>query len=78
MERNSLPYMAGIIDSEGTISLSEITKPSNNSGFGTRLSVSVANTDSRLMKWLTTNFGGVISSRSNDRGLSYQFPDLTI
>ena len=56
MERNSLPYMAGIIDSEGTISLSKITKPSNNSGFGTRLSVSVANTDGRYLEKHERNY----------------------
>lgn len=57
-------YLAGIMDGEGTFAVHKGSKPApNGNGYMTaapryNFSISVANTDERLMKWLVKNFGG--------------------
>lgn len=53
-------YLAGIIDGEGTITLSYNSK---NDAFR-RLFVSVANTDCGLINWLQERFGGKVRARA--------------
>jgi hypothetical protein len=57
MEKKAWPYMAGIMDSEGSISLSISRKSSGYECFN--LMIQVTNTDRRLMDWMVSNFGGV-------------------
>lgn len=51
-EEGKLDYMAGIVDSEGTIYFG-----------GTTIGIHITNTDRRLIKWLKKEFGGSITSR---------------
>jgi hypothetical protein len=57
MEKKAWPYMAGIMDSEGSISLSISRKSSGYECFN--LMIQVTNTDRRLMDWMVSNFGGM-------------------
>ena len=55
-----LAYLAGIIDGEGSISISDNRKTQKKMHFTTQLSIT--STDEILLKWITTNFGGKYSS----------------
>ena len=58
-----LAYLAGIIDGEGTITLTK-----NNAGdLFRRIVVSVSNTDKGLIDWLEAKFGGKIRIRARQR-----------
>lgn len=50
-DRENLIYLAGIIDGEGTVS---ITKYNDTNSYSIRLNI--PNTDKRLINWLQTNF----------------------
>ncbi len=69
MQRKSWPYVAGILDAEGTIVIGE-----TNGGFYSKIKIS--NTNKKLMKWLVQNFGNVfyknLNSRSN-RSVLYEW-----
>lgn len=57
-----IAYLAGLIDGEGSIGIHE-SKPRKNCGYPYGrfdLRLSILNTDSRLMAWLKSNFGGWI------------------
>jgi hypothetical protein len=58
MQKKAWPYMAGIMDSEGSISLSVSRKSSGYEGFN--LMIQVTNTDRRLIDWIVSNFGGAV------------------
>jgi hypothetical protein len=53
-----LSYLAGIIDGEGNISIHNYNYAKPRPYERHRVGVAVTNTDSRLMKWLKSNFGG--------------------
>ena len=55
-----LAYLAGVIDGEGTITLTKNSK----SDMFRRIEVSVSNTDKGLIDWLQTEFGGSIRTRA--------------
>ncbi len=65
MEKKAWPYMAGIMDSEGSISLSISRKSSGYEGFN--LMLQVTNTNRRLIDWVVSNFGGrfVVETKTN-------------
>lgn len=67
MERNAWPYVAGILDGEGTIALCRYHQK-DRPGEYTRLEIRINNTDFRLIKWLMHNFGGRFQAQENDRG----------
>lgn len=67
MERNAWPYVAGILDGEGTIALCNYHQKDRPSEY-TRLEIRINNTDFRLIKWLMHNFGGRFQSQANNRG----------
>lgn len=67
MERNAWPYVAGILDGEGTIALCFYRQKERPSEY-VRLEVRINNTDFRLIKWLMHNFGGRFQAQANDRG----------
>lgn len=48
-----IPYLAGIIDGEGSINITYIKKRDEY-----RLRIQVTNTDKRLIDWLSEHFGG--------------------
>jgi hypothetical protein len=56
MQKKAWPYMAGIMDSEGSISLSISRKSSGYEGFN--LMLQATNTDRKLIDWIVSNFGG--------------------
>lgn len=56
-----LAYLAGIIDGEGTITLTK----NNRSDAFRRIDVSVANTDRALIDWLKAEFGGKVRTRAS-------------
>lgn len=56
MKDNKWPYLAGIMDGEGTISINQQGKSTNFPKIV--LDITVVNTDERLMKWLIKYFGG--------------------
>lgn len=62
IENWELPYLAAMIDGEGTIMI-EKNKPLKKKNIGYVLSVKVYNTNKELMEWLKTNFGGGVHSR---------------
>lgn len=55
MEKKAWPYMAGIMDAEGSISVSISRKSSGYECFN--LSIQLTNTNRRLMDWVVSNFG---------------------
>jgi hypothetical protein len=65
MQKKAWPYMAGIMDSEGSISLSISRKSSGYEGFN--LMIQATNTDRRLIDWVVSNFGGrfVLETKTN-------------
>lgn len=67
MECNAWPYVAGILDGEGTIALCFYRQKERPSEY-VRLEVRINNTDFRLIKWLMHNFGGRFQAQANDRG----------
>jgi hypothetical protein len=60
MERKAWPYLAGLIDSEGSILIGKV-----NGGFYSK--IKIANTDKRLMRWLIQNFGNAYSKFQDPR-----------
>lgn len=73
MERNAWPYVAGILDGEGTIALCFYRQKDRPSEY-TRLEIRINNTDFRLIKWLMHNFGGRFQMSANDRGFKNTRP----
>ena len=63
MERNAWPYVAGIFDGGGSISIHKANGVGNSSY---RLQIVIYNTSIPLMKWLLGNFGGTFYSRDNN------------
>ena len=63
MTKQSIFYLAGIIDGEGTISITHLKSRNEY-----RLRLLVTNTDRRLMDWLKTNFGGLLYRRQDNSG----------
>jgi hypothetical protein len=75
MEKKAWPYVAGMLDAEGTIQIAVDKRP--NGIIGTSLQVIISNTDIKLMKWLSSNFGGKFYRRKNQRGFSTKdSPDI--
>jgi hypothetical protein len=68
MEKKAWPYVAGMLDAEGTIQIAVDKRPNGIIGMG--LQIIIANTDKKLMDWLVKNFGGRFYRRSNKRGFS--------
>lgn len=67
MERKAWPYLAGLIDSDGSLGLT--THVARGQKF-VGVYIVVTNSDKRLMKWLVQNFGGTYYSRKNSSGFS--------
>jgi hypothetical protein len=65
MEKKAWPYMAGTMDSEGSISLSISRKSSGYECFN--LMIQVTNKSRRLIDWIVSNFGGrfVVETKTN-------------
>lgn len=61
MKRTDLAYIAGILDGEGSISISQVKK--NHKSMGHTLRISVTNTNEWICQWLHFNFGGTIRIR---------------
>lgn len=67
METQAWPYVAGVLDGEGTIALCVYRQKERPSEY-VRLEIRINNTDFRLIKWLMHNFGGRFQAQANDRG----------
>jgi hypothetical protein len=75
MEKKAWPYVAGMLDAEGTIQIAVDKRPTGIIGMG--LQIIITNTDKRLMDWLVRNFGGKFYRRKNNRGFStLDSPDI--
>jgi hypothetical protein len=75
MEKKAWPYVAGLLDAEGTIQIGVDRRPDG--VIGMSLQIIITNTDTRLMKWLSSNFGGKFYRRKNTRGFSSsESPDI--
>lgn len=72
MERKAWPYMAGIMDTDGSIYLTIDRRKDGITGFG--LVVTAASIDRDLVDWFVSNFGGVITKATNNRGFSTDTP----
>jgi hypothetical protein len=59
------PYLAGILDGEGTICLYHIKNKEG--GQHTGLQIRIYGTELKLMKWLVLNFGGRFNVRSQTK-----------
>jgi len=57
MKSKNWSYLAGIVDGEGNISITQNTRKNGWNQF--QFLFSIKNTDLRLMQWLVENFGGV-------------------
>jgi hypothetical protein len=59
--KTDLAYMAGIMDGEGSFSISKVTLHSTNGNpyFGYDCKIMVGNTSEVLMKWMVERFGGL-------------------
>jgi len=62
MEKQAWPYVAGILDGEGSLSIHK----TSNQGGSYRLQIVIYGTCVKLMKWLLGNFGGTFYSRENN------------
>jgi hypothetical protein len=71
MKENKWPYLAGIIDGEGTISISRNGSTANYPKVV--LDITIVNTDERLMKWLITYFGGRYYMRNRQDSPKHKF-----
>jgi hypothetical protein len=56
MDKKAWPYLAGLIDSDGCITICMSCNPSGNKSYS--LVIKITNTNRHLMKWLVRNFGG--------------------
>jgi hypothetical protein len=65
MQKNAWPYVAGILDGEGTICA---TIYEHHNETERRLEIQISNTNVDLMKWLLGNFGGRFDSRYKNTG----------
>jgi predicted CopG family antitoxin len=75
MEKKAWPYVAGMLDAEGSIQIAADKRP--NGIIGMSLQIVITNTDRRLMDWLVKNFGGKFYRRKNNRGYSApESPDM--
>ncbi|VVB52041.1 LAGLIDADG endonuclease [uncultured archaeon] len=75
MEKKAWPYVAGMLDAEGTFQIAVDRRPNGITGMS--LQITISNTDIRLMKWLSSNFGGKFYRRKNQRGFSTKdSPDI--
>jgi hypothetical protein len=75
MEKKAWPYVAGMLDAEGTIQITVHNRPNGITGLG--LQIVITNTDKRIMDWLVKNFGGKFYRRKNNRGFStLDSPDI--
>lgn len=74
MERKAWPYVAALVDGEGTISSGVHTLPDGKVR-SVRLHIHVNNSDRRIIKWLMNNFGGAFYQDSVVDG--YSTPDST-
>ena len=75
MEKKAWPYVAGLLDAEGTIYVAVDKRP--NGIIGISLQIIITNTDLRIMKWLVSNFGGKFYRKKNQRGYStINSPDI--
>ena len=63
MEKQAWPYVAGILDGEGSLSIHKANSEGNNSY---RLQIVIYGMSIKLMKWLLGNFGGTFYSRENN------------
>jgi intein/homing endonuclease len=68
MENKAWPYMAGIMDSEGSIGMSISRKSSGYEGFN--LSIQLTNTNRRLIDWVVSNFGGAFCTEIKKNSFS--------
>ena len=58
-EKTKLAYMAGLLDGEGCLRIDE------RKNRGRRITVSVSNTDMKMINWMKENFGGNIYEDNN-------------
>lgn len=64
VDQNKLAYLAGVVDSDGSIGIYKYWNP-NTPNVSPRyvLSIVVVNTSERLMNWLADTFGGTFKAR---------------
>lgn len=62
MQKQAWPYVAGILDGEGSLTIHKAGAP----GGSYRLQIVVYGTSVKLMKWLLGNFGGTFYARENN------------
>ena len=67
MDHNAWPYVAGILDGEGSIYVVRGQRSDGCSGERFELGIKISNTDFRLIKWLLHNFGGRFQTDVSNR-----------
>jgi hypothetical protein len=67
MEKNAWPYVAGIMDGEGSIYISRGKRSDGCSGERLEMSIKISNTNFDLIKWLLHNFGGRFQTDLSNR-----------
>jgi hypothetical protein len=72
-EHTVWPYLAGIIDGEGTISINRQNARHDSGIPSTRLDITIVNTDERLMVWLIKNVGGRYYMRKRQDSPKHKF-----
>lgn len=72
MERKAWPYMAGLMDTDGSIYLRADNRKDGKIGYG--LIITAASIRRDLVDWLVSNFGGTFVKALNNRGFSEQTP----
>ncbi len=58
MSKLTAAYVAGIIDGEGSIGITRVTKPQNKKQIGHNARIRVTMTDKDIIYWLKNSFGG--------------------
>jgi hypothetical protein len=58
MSKLTAAYVAGLIDGEGSIGISRVTKPQNKKQIGHNARIRIAMTDKDIIFWLKDSFGG--------------------
>ena len=67
IKETDLAYAAGVIDSDGCITISH-EKRTNRPHIYHRLNVRVVTTDTRILEWFKTTFGGYIYIQNKPKG----------
>ena len=73
MEKKAWPFMAGLMDTDGSIYIIADKRKNGVVGYG--LIITAASIHRDLVEWFVSNFGGSFRKATNNRGFSEKTPN---